>query len=133
MPNASSVTLLAANIDDISVDEVYDVVERKEGDVTLRNLGSGSMSLAKIMKFSVKQPSASSQYWRVRIQMVNPESYTDSSTGLVQEYFTKRSYHEYTIDKRATKAQVTALVQRDLEMLANADVQVMITECQNFY
>jgi len=133
MPNVTSLTLAAAVIDDITTDEVYDVVDRKDGVTTLRYAGSGPMSLASIIKVTVKQPTSNSQYWRVKVQFMKPESFTDADTGITSEHLANHSTHEFQINKKSTVAQATSHTQRALAILGLADVQTAINGAEGFY
>lgn len=133
MPQVSSLTLPAASLTDSAVDEVYDVVDRKDGVTTLRFAGTGPMSLASIIKVTVKQPTSNSQYWRVRIQFTKPESFTDADTGIVAEHLANHATLEFQMNKKSTLAQAASHTERVLATLALTDVQSAINGAENFY
>lgn len=133
MPNATSLTLPHGSISDISADEVYDMVDRREGTAIFRHVGDKPMALADRITIAVKQPNVNSKYWRVVVTVVRPESYTDTDTSLVNQQLVNRAQFEFQIDKTATAAQAKACTERALAVLSLTDVQTAINNCENFY
>lgn len=133
MPNATSLTLAAASLSDSATDEIYDVVDRREGTTIFRHVGDKPMALADRVTIAVKQPNANSKYWRVVVTLVKPESYTDADTSLVNQQLVNRATFEFQVDKAATAAQAKACTERAIAILGLADVQTAINNCENFY
>jgi hypothetical protein len=133
MPSSTSLTLAAADLSDSTVDEVYNVIDRREGITTFRYVGTNPLAMATRLTVSVKQPKASSKYARVVLTFVKPEVYTDSDTQLIEQNLINRVNIEFQIDKNATLSQVTSCTERILAMLANSDVQTAINNLETFY
>lgn len=133
MPGANSITLSAANIADTTSDIDFNIVDRQGDTTTFRHLGDGALNLAERLQVTVKQPKATSKYCRVLVSIAKPETITDSDTGVTSEYFTNRASVEFQMDKRSSAAQITAVVERFIETLKNADIKTAVTNVENFY
>nr|APG77066.1 hypothetical protein [Beihai levi-like virus 18] len=132
MPNTSKITLSAAGIKDISTDEVYNVVQRDGNKTTLRHVGDGKMSEATRFIVSVRQPSASSDYYVINIAAVRP-SIASTSDSQVTKQIVNRFNGEWRLHKDTTRAQVEELQQRVEAFLATADIQSVILDAENLY
>lgn len=133
MPQASNLTLLAADLSDSATDEVFNVVDRREGVTTFRYVGDNPLALASRVTVAVKQPNASSKYSRVTVSFVKPEVYVDSTTTLPDQQLINRATLEFQIDKNATVAQITSCTERMLAIMALADIQQSVNNIENFY
>lgn len=133
MPNASSITLAAANLTDSASDEVMTVVDRKEGVTTFRYAGDNPLALANRLTVAVKQPKAGSKYARVIISFVKPETYTDSDTSLIEQSLLNRVNIEFQVDKNSTTSQIESCTERALAILQDSSVQTAINNIENFY
>lgn len=133
MPSASSITLAAASLTDSATDEIYTVVDRREGITTFRYVGSNPLSLANRLTVAVKQPKAGSKYARVILTFVKPETYTDSETSLMEQSLLNRVNIEFQVDKNATMSQIVSCTERVLAIMQNTDVQQSINNIENFY
>lgn len=133
MPQVSNLTLAAASLSDSSTDEIYTVVDRREGVTTFRYVGDNPMALASRLTVAVKQPNANSKYAKVTLSFVKPESFTDSGTSLIEQRLINRATLEFQVDKNATISQITACTERMLAFLTLADVQQAVNNVENFY
>lgn len=133
MPQAQTLTLLAASLSDSSTDEAYSVADRREGTTTFRHTGTGPLALAKRFKVAVKQPSANSQYYRVVISLASPVSYNDPDTQQATQLLINRGTLEFQINKNATSAQALETVERMLAVLSLSEIQQAVKGCENFY
>lgn len=133
MPQAANLTLLAANLSDSTTDEVFKVVDRREGVTTFRYIGDNPLALASRITVAVKQPSAASKYSRVTVSFVKPEVYTDAGTSLPEQQLINRATLEFQIDKNATVSQITACTERMLAIMSLTEVQESVNNIENFY
>jgi hypothetical protein len=132
MPNTSKITLAAANIDDISADEVYNVVQRDGNKSTLRHVGDGKMSEATRFIVSVRQPNANSDYYVIGIAAVRPSASATSDSNVTKQ-IVNRFNGEWRLHKDTTQAQVKQLQQRVEAFLAVDDIQSVILDAENLY
>lgn len=133
MPQANNLTIPAASVTDLTVDEVMDIVDRKEGVTTFRYTGDGSIGSSNLFQVTVKQPTSNSQYYRVRLHFSQPLTTVNDVTGEVVNSFVNRGSVEFQINKASTTADALACTERVLALMADADVQSVITKCENFF
>jgi hypothetical protein len=133
MPDINSITLAAAGLTDSATDEVYQVVDRRDGATTFRYSGTNPIKLASRILVVVKQPTAAGKYARVTVSFVKPESYIDSDTSLVGQQLVNRGSFEFQIDKNSNSTQILSFTERALLILSDPDIQQAINNVENFY
>lgn len=133
MPQTTSLTILAADVDDLTVDEVYEVVSRNGNRTIFRNVGTGPIELAKRIVVTLTPVTSQSTTYKVLIELMKPESFTDADTGLTSMKFTNVMTCEFKVNKQSTIDEAKSMSQRGLAVLSLASIQQVVNEAESFW
>jgi hypothetical protein len=134
MPNATQITLAASQLSDVTVDEVYKVVDRSDGRVTFRGVDANvPLSLVPRAIVRVQQPNGNSKYGKVEVDFILPERYTDADTSLSHEQLLNRATVTFKVDKGSTPDQAKRMVERALAFIGSAEIVTAATELESFF